>query len=67
MGDPVREAHPGHLEPIPAAFFFFFKINKFIYLFTYFGLCWVFIAARGLVVVRRLLIMVASLVVEHGL
>ena len=48
-----------------------------IYLF-YFWLCWVFVAARGLfsgcsewrllfVAMRRLLIAVASLVVEHGL
>ena len=50
----------------------------FISSFFFFGwLHWVFIAARGLslvaasggytVVVRRLLIVVASLVVEHGL
>ena len=53
----------------------FFKI--FIYLFIYFWLCWVFVAACGLslVVASRdysllwcqLLIAVASLVVEHGL
>ena len=51
----------------------FFKIY-----FIYFWLHWVFVAARGLslvaarggllfVVVRRLLIAVASLVMEHGL
>ena len=56
---------------------FFFLINLFIILF-YFWLRWVFIAARGLslvvairgllfVVVRGLLIAVASLVAEHGL
>ena len=55
--------------------FIYFKI--FIYLFTYFWLCWVFVAARGLslvvsggllfIVVRGLLIAVASLVAEHGL
>ena len=28
------------------SFFFFF--NKFIYLFIYFGLCWVFVSVRGL-------------------
>ena len=49
----------------------------FIYLFIYFWLCWVFIAAQAFsscgervllfVVVRGLLIAVASLVVEHGL
>ena len=50
----------------------------FIYLFIYIGLCWVFVAVRGLslVVVSRglffdvvcgLLIAVASLVAEHGL
>ena len=48
------------------------------YLFIYFWLRWVFVAARGLssscgewvllfIVVRKLLIAVASLVVEHGL
>ena len=47
-------------------------------LFIYFWLCWVFVAARKLslaaasegllfIVVRGLLIAVASLVVEHGL
>ena len=43
--------------------------NKIIYLFIYFWLHWVFIAACGLplVVVPRLLIAVASLVAEHGL
>ena len=50
----------------------------FIYLFIYLWLCLVFVAARGLslvggergllfVVVHRLPIVVASLVVEHGL
>ena len=38
----------------------FFLIYKFIY-FIYFWLCWVFIVVRGL------LIVVASLVAEHGL
>ena len=59
--------------------FFFFFFNKFIiYLFIYFWLCWVFVAARGLslvvvsggllfVAVHGLLIAVASLVAEHGL
>ena len=58
---------------VPCFLFFFFNF----YLF-YFWLHWVFIAARGLfsgcgewgllfVAVRRLLIVVASLVVEHGL
>ena len=40
--------------------YFIFKI-LFIYLFIYFLLHWVFVAAR------RLLTAVASLVVEHGL
>ena len=38
-------------------------------LFTYLGLCWVFVAAHGLslvVVSRGLLTAVTSLVVEHG-
>ena len=61
------------------SFPFFFK-NKFIYfyLFIYFWLHWVFVAARGLslvavsggllfILVRRLLTAVASLVAEHGL
>ena len=45
-----------------------FFINLF-YLFIYFCLHWVFIAARGLSVVAAscLLIMVASVVAEHGL
>ena len=57
---------------------FFKKINNFVYLFTYFWLCWVFVAVGGLfsgwgergllfIVVRGLLIAVASLVAEHGL
>ena len=63
-------------------FFFVFFFNKFIYLFIYFWLRWVFVAVRGLslivlsscgewgllfVAVHRLLIVVASFVVEHGL
>ena len=50
---------------------------KFIYLFIYFWLHWVFVAEHGyfssdkrgllFVVVRRLLTAVASLVAEHGL
>ena len=41
----------------------------FIYLFVYFWLCWVFVAAPGLslVRVRGLLIAVTSLGVDHGL
>ena len=48
---------------------FFFLINLFILFIYYFWLCWVFIAARGLLlsVVCGLLIAVASLVVKHGL
>ena len=60
---------------------FFFSINtgnpNFIYLFVYFSLRWVLVAARGLslvavrgglpfVAVHGLLIAVASLIVEHG-
>ena len=37
------------------------------FLFIYFWLHWVFVAARGLFAVRRLLIAVASLVAEHRL
>ena len=55
----------------------FFK-NKFIYfIYFYFWLCWVFLAARAfsscgergllLVAARGFLIAVASLVAEHGL
>ena len=61
------------------SFVFLFFFNKFIYfLFIYFWLCWVFIAAHGLslvaesrgllfVAVRGLLMEVASLVAERGL
>ena len=51
-------------------------LNKFIYLFIYFWLHWVFVAAHRLSLVaasqdssslRGLLIAVASLVAEHGL
>ena len=42
-------------------FYLFFFIYKFTYLFIYFWLCWVFVAAHGL------LIVVASLVAEHRL
>ena len=55
----------------------FFFFNEFIYLLIYFWLCWVFVSARVfsscgeqrllLVAVHRLLIAVASLVVEYGL
>ena len=55
---------------------YFFRAVLFIYF--YFWLCWIFVAARGLfsscggreilfIVVRGLLISVASLVAEHGL
>ena len=57
---------------------FFFLINIYFTLFFYLWLRWVFVVVRGLfsgcgergllfVVVHRLLIVVASLVVEHGL
>ena len=59
------------------AFFSFFLSFFFINLFIYFRVRWVFVAARAFsscrergllfVVVRGLLIAVASLVVEHGL
>ena len=62
-------AHAVSSDSLPA----FFKI----YLFVYFWLCWVFLAACGLslvvasggysVAVRGLLIAVVSLVAEHGL
>ena len=47
----------------------FLKIYLFIYLFIYLWLCWVFTAAHrlSLVAVSGLLIVVASLVAEHGL
>ena len=55
----------------------FFFFNKFIYLFIYLWLRWIFVAAHRLslvaakggysVAVRALLIAVASLVAEHGL
>ena len=54
------------------------QIFLFIYVFTYFWLCWVFFAAHGISPVagsrgcsleaaHRLLMVVASLVAEHGL
>ena len=60
-------------DAVPLVFFFYIYINVFIY----FSLRWVFVAARGLslvggerrllfVVVRGLLIAVASLVAEPG-
>ena len=63
-------------EEVNDCLFFFFNI--FIYLFVCFWLRWVFVAAHGLfsscgergllfVAVRGLLIVVASLVVEHRL
>ena len=64
--------------PITCSTIIFFFFNKFIYLFIYFWLSWVFVAAHGLfsscgerglllLAVRGLLIAVASLVAEHGL
>ena len=66
-----------HSRAFLFSFLFLKKILNFIYLF-YFWLRWVFVAACGLfsscgergllfVVVRGLLIAVASLVAEHGL
>ena len=56
------------LVSFSSSFSSFFLKNKFIH-FIYFWLHWVFIAAcsLSLVVVRELLIAVASLVAEHGL
>ena len=63
-----------------AKLFFVFFFNKFIYLFIIylFWLLWVFVAVRRLslvaasggqsfIAVYRILVVVASLVVEHGL
>ena len=54
--------------------FFFFFLFKDFYLFVYFWLCWVFIAAQAFLYVAsegyslvELLIGVASLLGEHGL
>ena len=63
------------LEFEPCSLIPFFLSFFFISLFIYFWLHWVFVAACGLslvvwllfVVVRGLLIAVASLVAEHGL
>ena len=61
----------------PLLYFFFF--NKFIYLFIYFWLCWVFVSVRELffsscgkqgplfIAVRGPLTVAASLVAEHRL
>ena len=56
--------------------FIYFLFKNFLN-FVYFGLCWVFVAGHGLslivqsgvlfIVVRGLLIVVASIVAEHGL
>ena len=44
---PSRLGHPNTPGvSVPSCLFFFF--NKFIYLFIYFWLCWVFVAARRL-------------------
>ena len=53
-------------------FILIFLKNKFIYLFIYFWLCWVFVAARGLSLVAESGGTLccgawASLVAEHGL
>ena len=64
------------LAVVSIAFFFFF--NLFYFILFYLWLRWVFVAVHGLfsgcgeqgllfVVVHRLLIVVASLVEEHGL
>ena len=63
--------------PLKSKSFFFFFFNKFIYLFIYFWLRWVFVAVCRLSLVAAswgysfvaggLLIAVASLVAEHGL
>ena len=52
---------------MPASLFYF--LNFYYHFLFIFWLCWVFVVARGLclVVVRGLLIAVASLVAEHGL
>ena len=58
----------------PPAWISFPFLKKFILLYFYFRLCWVFVAECRLslvgewgVVVRGLLIAVVSLVAEHGL
>ena len=38
------------LRPALGDFLFFFFLNKFIYLFIYFWLCWVLVAAAGIFV-----------------
>ena len=59
-------------------FFIFFLFLKFIYLFIYFWLCWVFVSVRGLfsscgkqgplfIAVHGPLTIAASLVAEHRL
>ena len=58
--------HPGVMPEIQRSFFTLFFFFKIIYLFIYFWLHWVFVAARGLclVVAIGLLIAVAPLVAE---
>ena len=55
--------------PLVLVFIYLVSFYKFIYLFIYFWLRWIFLAACGpsLVAASRLLVVVASLVAEHGL
>ena len=42
-------------------------VDVYLFIFIYLWLCWVFVAAHGLsLVVSGLLIVVASVVAEHG-
>ena len=69
----MRRARPEAETDEPRSCPFIIFLYKF---FFFFWLCWVFVAARGLslvgeqgllfIVVHGLLIVVASLVVEHG-
>ena len=47
---PLGLTHPPATtdEPLPYFFNYYYFLNKFIYLFIYFWLRWVFVAARGL-------------------
>ena len=67
----------GHIYRSTDTLFQFFVFVFLIYLFIYFWLCWIFVAVHGLSLVAassatlrcsgRLLIVVASPVVEHRL
>ena len=55
------------LNPSQTSIYIYIYIILCIYILMYFWLCWVFVVGFSLVGVHGLLIVVASLVVEHRL